>query len=107
MSLTGRAGLCGPRPTGGGRRRYVGPVLGSLAVVVATTVAAAGPTAAAGILPPANPAANIPMSTTGPCQAGPGSVPDSSTTCIGSDLAAVNAARSAEGVGPMILPTDY
>jgi len=107
MSLTGRARLCGPRLTGSGRRRYVGTVLGSLAVVVATTMATAGPTAAAGILPPANPAANIPMSTTGPCQAGPDSVPDSSPTCIGADLAAVNAARAAEGVGPMILPTDY
>jgi len=47
------------------------------------------------------------MTATGACQAGPDSTPDSSATCVGSDVTAVDAARAAEGVGPLILPSDY
>jgi putative cell wall-binding protein len=107
MSLTGRARLRRSRVTGWCRLHHVGPFVGSLAVLAATTVATAGPSAAAGILPPANPPANIPMTGTSTCQAGPNGSPDSTPACVGSDLAAIDTARSAEGVGPMILPTDY
>src|SRR5579863_118397 len=99
MSLTGRARLRRSRVTDRSLLRHVGPVVGSLAVLAvlaastASAVATAGP-AAAGILPPANPPANIPMTGTNACQAGSNGAPDSTPTCIGSDLAAVDAARS-------------
>jgi len=103
MSLTGRARLPRPRDLGWRRLRFVGAVVGSLAALVAT----AGPSVAAGILPPANPPANIPMTPASWCQPGPGGTPNGTAACIGSDLLALDAARAAEGVGPLILPTDY
>jgi hypothetical protein len=70
-------------------------------------VLAAGPAAAA-ILPPGNPAANVPMNVNGgPCQQTGTATPDSSAACISGDLAQINAARAQEGIGPMYLPTDY
>jgi hypothetical protein len=73
-------------------------------VAGAALVGLAGPAAAAGILPPANPSANV-AATAAPCVAGP--TPDSGSACISGALAQVNAARAAEGVGPMILPDNF
>src|SRR5580692_2600503 len=62
----------------------------------------------AAIVPPANPPANIPLDMSGGhCQDTGTSTPDSSTDCVTSDLAQINAARAAEGVGPMVLPSGY
>lgn len=80
-------------------RRLLLPLLS-----VATVLALAGPAAAAGILPPNNPLANI-APTAGGCTAG--TAPDTSPACVSADLAEINAARAAEGVGAMALPTNY
>lgn len=79
-------------------------LLASLSMAVLGALATAGPAAAAGILPPNNPPADI-APTAASCTAG--ALPDTSPACVTADLAEINAARATEGVGPMRLPTDY
>ena len=75
---------------------------GALTVVAAVVPIAAHGT---GIVPPANPAANIPPPVVPRCTATP--VDDTSEGCIDSILHNINYARSLEGLGPMILPSGY
>ena len=60
---------------------------------------------AAGIVPPANPAADIPPQVLPHCTPTP--VDDTSAGCIDSVLHNINYARSLEGLGSMVLPSDY
>ena len=60
---------------------------------------------AAGIVPPANPAVNIPPQVMPHCTPTP--VDDTSAGCIDSVLHNINYARSLEGLGPMVLPSGY
>ena len=76
--------------------------LGSLTVVVAV---APGEAHAAGIVPPANPAVNIPPLVVPRCTPSP--VDDTSAGCIDSVLHNINYARSLEALGPMVLPGSY
>ena len=76
--------------------------IGSLTVVVAV---APGEAHAAGIVPPANPAVNIPPQVVPQCTTTP--VDDTSAGCIDSVLHNINYARSLESLGPMVLPTTY
>lgn len=66
----------------------------------------ATPAAARGILPPANPPANIPPNPNflDTCA---GTVPDTSAACQQAALQAIDAARGAEGLPAMVLPTDW
>ncbi len=72
------------------------------AIVVITAPAEAG---AVGILPPSNPAANLPPQVMPHCTLTP--VDDTSAGCIDSVLHNINFARSLEGLGPMVLPSGY
>jgi hypothetical protein len=60
---------------------------------------------AAGIVPPANPAADIPPQVLPHCTPTP--VDDTSAGCIDSVLHNINYARSLEGLGSMVLPSGY
>jgi hypothetical protein len=77
-------------------------VLGVLTVVEAVAPMDAH---AAGIVPPADPAADIPPQVVPRCTATP--VDDTSAECIDSVLHNINYGRSLEGLGPMILPSGY
>jgi hypothetical protein len=76
--------------------------IGSLTGVVAV---APGEAHAAGIVPPANPAVNIPPQVVPHCTSTP--VNDTSAGCIDSVLHNINYARSLESLGPMVLPSTY
>jgi hypothetical protein len=75
---------------------------GALTVVVAVVPIEAHAT---GIVPPANPAVNVPPQVVPHCTATP--VDDTSAGCIESILHNINYARSLEGLGAMILPSGY
>lgn len=66
----------------------------------------ATPVAARGTVPPANPPADIPPNPNflDTCS---GAVPDTSAACQQATLAAIDAARAAEGLPGMVLPTDW
>ena len=112
--------------------RRLGQALAGTLIGVGALVVAAVPSLAAGILPPSNPAANLPapaaFQTSGPCQVVPGGyscpqapcfdgvVPNlqqafytlqENQKCTNAALAAINSARAAEGVGPMSLPSNW
>ena len=63
------------------------------------------PAAAAGILPPSNPTVSVPPQVMPDCSVSP--VDDTSTGCIDSVLHNINYARSLEGLGSLVLPSDY
>jgi hypothetical protein len=72
----------------------------------ATPSAPATPAAPSAASTPSNPAANIPPSPNflDVCS---GSAVDESAACTQAALAAIDAARADEGLGPMVLPTDW
>ena len=76
--------------------------LGSALVAVA---AAPVPAGASGIVPPSNPSVNVSPQVMPRCTLTP--VDDTSAGCIDSVLHNINYARSLEGLGPMVLPSDY
>ena len=76
--------------------------IGTLTVVVTVAPVEAHAT---GIVPPANPAANMPPQVLPHCTPTP--VDDTSAGCIDSVLHNINYARSLEGLGPMVLPSSY
>jgi hypothetical protein len=76
--------------------------IGSAIIVITTAPMGAG---ASGILPPANPATNMSPQVMPRCSITP--VDDTSAGCINSVLHNINYARSLEGLGPMILPSNY
>ena len=76
--------------------------IGASAVVLTTAPNAAG---AAGIVPPSYPSGNIPPQVMPDCTLSP--VDDTSPVCIDSVLHDINYGRSLEGLGPMVLPSDY
>ena len=73
------------------------------AVVVGT--AAPAPAGASGILPPSNPSVSVPPQVMPACSISPAD--DTSAGCINSVLHNINYARSQEGLGPLVLPSDY
>jgi hypothetical protein len=76
--------------------------LGSALVAIA---AAPEPAGAAGIVPPSNPSVNVSPQVMPACTLTP--VDDTAAGCIDSVLHNINDARSLEGLGPMVLPSDY
>jgi hypothetical protein len=85
-----------------------GAVLAVAAVLASTVMAiTAAPEAAgaAGLVPPANPTANVPPQVVPRCTSSP--VDDTSAGCIDSVLHNINDGRALEGLGPMVLPSDY
>jgi putative cell wall-binding protein len=82
--------------------------LRGLAIGAVGLLVFAAPAAAAGILPPANPASNVSLNIdTSVCALSGTGTPTTTPACVASDLAQINAARAVEGVGAMILPSDY
>jgi hypothetical protein len=83
--------------------------LTAFAAVVASASAvigvAVGPAGAGGILPPSNPAADVPPQVMPRCTPSP--VDDTSAGCVNSVLHNINYARWLEGLGPLVLPSDY
>jgi hypothetical protein len=77
-------------------------LVGSSAIVMSATTP---PAAAAGILPPSNPTVSMPPQVMPDCSLSP--VDDTSAGCIDSVLHNINEARSLEGLGPLVLPSDY
>ncbi len=57
------------------------------------------------MVPPSNPSVDVPPQVKPHCTATP--VDDTSAACIDSVLHNINYARSLEGLGPMVLPSDY
>jgi len=99
---------------GNGGALPVGQVQGGSArpgVVGEIAAGATPPEGPKGILPPANPASNLVPSPTVQhsidvtCWS-PGGNPNG-PACIGSMLQAIDAAHAAEGIGPMVLPTNW
>jgi hypothetical protein len=86
------------------RRRLLVLVPLSFVLPLATDVVIAPVASAAGILPPANPSASIPApaSLTQACYGG-----GTAAACQTAALSAIDAARAAEGVGPLDLPANY
>ncbi len=76
--------------------------IGSTLVVISSAPAVAG---ASGILPPSNPAASVPPQVMPACSFSP--LDDTSTGCSDSILHNINYARWIEGLGPLVLPSDY
>jgi hypothetical protein len=76
--------------------------IGSGLVVVTASPPGAGAT---GILPPSNPGVSLPPQVTPQCSLSP--VDDTSAGCIDSVLHDINYARSVEGLGPLVLPSDF
>jgi len=76
--------------------------IGSALVVISAAPVVAG---ASAILPPSNPAVNVPPQVMPACSLSP--VDDRSSGCIDSVLHNINYARSLEGLGPLVLPPDY
>jgi hypothetical protein len=87
------------------RRRYPGIALATAVATISFGLLSAGPALAAGILPPNDPAANIPLD----YQAVPACMQQGGdqATCEQQALSVIDQARSQEGVGPMQLPSDY
>src|SRR5580700_10482320 len=74
-----------------------GPLLLGL-VMLGVGISVGTPMASAtGILPPNDPSANIPFEYT----------PNCATDCTATLVTDTNYARAQEGVGPMVLPSDY
>ncbi len=74
----------------------------SPSVTAAATVSVTGQVA--GVLPPANPSADV----TAPAPSPPcASATDTSALCLDGSIAAIDAGRRAEGLGPLILPTNW
>ncbi len=100
-------------PEGSGR--HVGAVrvlglacvalLGGMSTAIATATVIPSTAGASGIIPPGNPAANIPFLVAPDCITG--AFPDNSTPCISSLLTDIDHARAEEGVGPMSLPPGF
>src|ERR1700683_531403 len=63
------------------------------------------PAGAAGLVPPSNPAANIPPQVMPACSISP--VDDDSSGCIDSVLHNINYGRYLEGLGPLVLPSGF
>ena len=76
--------------------------IGSSLVVISAAPVVAG---ASAILPPSNPAVNVPPQVVPACSLSP--VDDRSNGCIDSVLHDINYARWLEGLGPLVLPSDY
>ncbi len=76
----------------------------ALALPVLAGVFVAPSASALGILPPSNPAASIPApaSMISACYGG-----GTATSCQTAAIAAIDAARAREGVGPLLLPSNY
>ena len=112
-------------------RRKVALAAGLVVAAVTVLGGSAQSASAEGILPPANPAANISLpssfETTGPCHVVAGgltcqspcfsavipsladafSTIDESPSCLSAALTSIDTARAAEGVGPMSLPSNW
>ena len=76
--------------------------IGSALVILS---AAPMPAGASGIVPPANPSVSVPPQVMPACSFT--TVDDTSAGCIDSVLHNINYARSLEGLGPLVLPSDY
>jgi len=74
--------------------------IGSTLVILSAAPAPAG---ASGIVPPADPSVSVPPQVMPDCSY----VGDTTAGCIDSVLHNINYARSLEGLGPLVLPTDY
>ena len=77
-------------------------VIGSVFLVIVRPVTPAG---ASGIVPPLNPAVNVPPQVVPACSTSP--VDDVSSGCTDSVLHNINYARWLEGLGPLVLPSNY
>ena len=88
--------------TGARRASRLAAGIGSAVVVVS---AAPVPAGASGILPPSNPSVSVPPQVMPACSLSP--VDDTSAGCTDSILHNINYARSLEGLGPLVLPSDY
>ncbi len=77
-------------------------LVGSSAILIS---GAAPFAAASGILPPSYPSVSVPPQVMPDCSLSP--VDDTSSGCIDSVLHNINYARSLEGLGPLVLPSDY
>ena len=79
--------------------------IATTAVLASALVTLSAPTGAGAspILPPDNPAADVPPQVLPACSA----VDDTSAPCIDSVLHNINYARSLEGLGPLVLPSGY
>ncbi|HEX4176713.1 MAG TPA: IPT/TIG domain-containing protein, partial [Acidimicrobiales bacterium] len=83
-------------------------VAGTALVVASTVALIVLPQAVAGangVVPPSNPSANLPPQVKPACTLTP--VDDHSAGCIDSILHNINYARSLEGLGPLVLPSNY
>ena len=76
-------------------------IAAGIVVMVAAPVGAG----ASGIVPPSNPSFSVPPQVTPRCSTSP--VDDTSAGCIDSVLHNINYARSLEGLGPLVLPSNY
>ena len=77
----------------------------ALSSALVAVAAATEPAGATGILPPSNPSSNVAPQVMPACTSTP--VDDTSAVCIDSVLHNINDARSLEGLGPMVLPSNY
>ena len=75
-----------------------------LVIACAGWLATAAPVAAAGLLPPDEPASNLPVPS---CPSYSSSNYVDTPQCVEVYLAAIDAARAAEGIGPMNLPSNW
>ena len=85
-------------------RAVAGTVL-AVASTVALVVLPQAVAGANGVVPPSNPSANVPPQVMPACTLTP--VDDHSAGCIDSILHNINYARSLEGLGPLVLPSNY
>jgi hypothetical protein len=102
MSMN-RARIVGKRPRDRSSFRILLSFSLSTILIAGSLLFGANQATATGILPPNSPPANIPENLTPTCNG----VDDTSAACMYSLLHNIDYARSLEGVGPMILPTDY
>ncbi len=86
--------------------RAVRVTTGALIVSGVTTLGS-GQAYAAGILPPSDPPANVPPNPYFYASCGPGTGIDNSAGCIQATVSAISNGGALEGLGPMLLPTNY
>ncbi len=101
----GRRHQSGARAVPSSLLRAALAVVGGLGSALVAVAAAPVPAGASGIVPPSKPSVNVSPQVMPHCTLTP--VDDTSTGCIDSVLHNINYARSLEGLGPMVLPSDY
>ena len=101
----GRRHQAGARAASSSLLRAALALAGGLGSALVAVAAAPVPASASGIVPPSKPSVNVSPQVMPRCTLTP--VDDTSTGCINSVLHNINEARSLEGLGPMVLPSDY